>query len=425
MSDERFAREMPPWPQRLHQALMPDYNRSATVYWWLAVSTGSMFLLWCLWQVLRLPALSIAQVMVGMLLAAGAGLFPVRIPGTRISFGVGELPIFVVLLLHGPAAATLLAATEAAVGSFRTSRRWTSRLGSPAMATLAMFAAASMFTAGRSALASRGFGGTVPMLALALVIGLVYFVFNATLMSGTARLSRGQSLLQTSDLLGAFRWVGLAFAGSAVFATLLHLAYLQAGSGVFLVAVPLLALLLLALHFYYREQEAQEAMRAALAEFAQREEAMRHREADVAARHQREIQMSERRFQGAFTQAAIGMVLLDLDGQVLQSNEALGRLLGRRPEGLLGAGFAGLLQVEDRTRFVTAIAAARDVHFEDFEQTLRLLDGSGSARLVRLHCSFFSGPAAQRATDVGRPCLLVQVQAVDSEVGTDDLTPSI
>ena len=28
-----------PW-SRLHRALMPDYNRKATVYWWLAVLCG-------------------------------------------------------------------------------------------------------------------------------------------------------------------------------------------------------------------------------------------------------------------------------------------------------------------------------------------------------------------------------------------------
>jgi hypothetical protein len=39
----------------------------------------------------------------------------------------GELFIFLMLLLHGPAAAGLAAAGEGCVGSMRTSRRWTSR----------------------------------------------------------------------------------------------------------------------------------------------------------------------------------------------------------------------------------------------------------------------------------------------------------
>jgi PAS domain S-box-containing protein len=351
--------------------------------------------------------------------AIGAGLFPVRIPRTKVSFGVGEVTIFLVLLLQGPAAAAVLAAAEAGVGSYRTSKRWTSRLGSPAMATLAMYTTASLFEAARDALANGHDLGAVPLLALALVTGLIYFFLSATLMGGVARLRRGEHLLRPSDLLGAFRWVGLAYAGSATFATLLYIVYLQAGTGVFWVTVPLLGMLLLVLHFFYRQQEAQEAMRAARADIARREEEMRTREAETAARHERELHLSERRFRGAFTYAAIGMVLLDLEGRVIQSNEALGRLLGRRTEDLLGAVFAGLLHAEDRDLFVSLLATARDVHFDDFDQEFRLLGAGGHAQRVRAHCSFFSGPAAHGAAIAGKPCLILQVQALERATGPD------
>ena len=33
-----------PWWRRLHGALMPDYNRKATAYWWLMVVLGSVTL---------------------------------------------------------------------------------------------------------------------------------------------------------------------------------------------------------------------------------------------------------------------------------------------------------------------------------------------------------------------------------------------
>jgi PAS domain S-box-containing protein len=409
-----------PWYRRLHAALMPDYNVAASTYWWLATSVGALLLLWCLLLVSSLPAPSILQIAAGTLFAIGAGLFPVRIPGTRVSFGVGELIIFLVLLLHGPAAAAVLAAAEAAVGSHRTSKRWTSRLGSPAMATLAMYTAASLFEAARAALASGGDLGAVPLLAVALVTGLVYFILSATLMGGVARLRRGEHLFRPSDLLGAFRWVGLAYAGSAMFATLLYIVYLQAGAGVLWVMVPLLVMLLLVLHFFYRQQEAQEAMRSALADIARREEAMQAREAETTARHERELQLSERRFRGAFTYAAIGMVLLDLEGRVIQSNEALSRLLGRRTEELLGSGFAGLLHADDRDLFVSRLATARDVHFNDFDQEFRLLGAGGHAQRVRAHCSFFRGPAAHGAALAGKPCLILQVQTLERANGPDE-----
>lgn len=402
-----------PWLRRLHERLMPDYNVAATTYWWSAVTLGSAVLLACLGHVLSLRSVDILQIAACMVFAVAAGMFPVRIPGTRVSFGVGELTIFLVLQLQGPEAATVLAAAEAAVGSWRTSKRWTSRLGSPAMATLAMFGAAQLFVAARAALTDHGLSGTVPMLALAMVIGGVYFVFSATLMGGVARLRRGEHLLQLGDLMGAFRWVGLAFSGSAMVATLLYRASLEAGPGVFWVTVPLLAMLLLVLRFFYREQEAQQALRAALAEIAEREARMQQREAEALARHERELQYSERRFLGAFTYAAIGMVLLDLDGRVIQSNDALGRLLGQQPEDLAGGGFAGLLHADDRSPFVARLATARDVHFEDFEQDIRLVGAGGRVRPVRVHCSFFFGPAAAGAAHAGKPCLMLQVQPLE------------
>jgi PAS domain S-box-containing protein len=402
-----------PWYRRLHAALMPDYNPAATVYWWLATGSGALLFLGCLAQMVGLPWLSLLQIAIGLVFALSAGLFPVRVPGTRLSLGVGELTIFFVLLLHGVAAATVLAAAEASVGSYRTSKRWTSRIGSPAMATLAMFAAASLFQAGRAALMSGQQVSAVPLLAWALFIGLVYFILSATLMGGVARLRRGEHLLRLSDLLGAFRWVGLAYAASAVFATLLYIVYLQADAGVFVAIVPLLAMLLLVLHFFYRQQEAQEAMQAALAEVASREQAMQAREEQTLARHQHELQLSERRFLGAFTHAAIGMVLLDLAGHILESNEALGRLLGRPTQALLGLDFSGLLHPDDRALFLSRLASARDIHFEDFEQQLRLLDAQGLPLWARAHCSFFSGPAARGTAQAGKPCLILQVQVLD------------
>ena len=76
-----------------------------------------------------------------------AGFFPFRVPRSKNSFTAGEIFIFLLLLLHGPAAATLAAAGEALVGSWRTSKRWTSRIVSPATASIAMFCAGAALQA--------------------------------------------------------------------------------------------------------------------------------------------------------------------------------------------------------------------------------------------------------------------------------------
>ncbi len=69
---------------------MPDYNREATAYWRFVVVLGGSILLASLRQVLALPGQHLAVTLVGVALAMGAGLFPVRIPRWKISFAAGE-----------------------------------------------------------------------------------------------------------------------------------------------------------------------------------------------------------------------------------------------------------------------------------------------------------------------------------------------
>ena len=113
---------------------MPDYNRKATLYWWSMVALGSGLLGHALWEMHTMPLSVLPQLLAGTALAVLAGFFPVRIPGSKNSFVAGEVFIFLLLLMHGTSAATIAAAGEAFVGSWRSSKRWTSRIGSPAMA---------------------------------------------------------------------------------------------------------------------------------------------------------------------------------------------------------------------------------------------------------------------------------------------------
>src|SRR5512147_2361263 len=113
--DTLAAGRTTPWG-RLHGALMPDYNRQATVYWWTMVTIGALVLAYCAAEVLKLPRQALLQIIAGAAIATLAGFFPVRIPRSTNSFAAGEIFIFLVLLLHGAPAASLAAAGEALVG---------------------------------------------------------------------------------------------------------------------------------------------------------------------------------------------------------------------------------------------------------------------------------------------------------------------
>ena len=382
------------WWSRLHRELMPDYNRRATVYWWTVVVLGSLTLIGSMFSVIDDGPLAWLQIAIGTAIAMFAGFFPVRVPRSKNSFAAGEIFIFLLLLIHGPGAAALAASGEAAVGSWRTSKRWTSRIASPAMAALAMFLAGSLFNL---------FFGTVAgnaglLIVATMLFGIAFFVFNTLLVTTVPRLKRNERL-QWSDLFSVFGWIGIAYAGSAAVAVLLYLTYRQSGSGVLMAMVPLLAMMLATLHYFFRQQEAAEEVRVAGAEAAERER-------ELAQRHVRELEASERRFHSAFTHASIGMALLDFDGRVLQANHALRTLVGQRDDELVRQPFQAVVLPADRTRLDEQLGLANSREFEGFAIELRCVHRDGSPVWVAAHCSFFSEPGA------GTPCLILQVQDI-------------
>jgi signal transduction histidine kinase len=248
------------WWQHLHARLMPDYNRKAATYWWSMVLLGAAVIVHSAIQLAGMPAASWLQVLLATALAMLAGLVPVRIPRSTNSFTAGEIFIFLLLLMQGPEAAALASACEAGVGSWRTSKRWTSRIASPAMAAVAMFCAGSVLHAFQSAL--RGSLHDSALLLGAIVFALGYFVINTVLVTMVPRLKRNEPL-RVRDFLGSFGWLGIAYAGNASVATFLYLSFRQSGFVVVVAAVPIIVILLTTGHYFFRREEAEDAVRRA------------------------------------------------------------------------------------------------------------------------------------------------------------------
>jgi diguanylate cyclase (GGDEF)-like protein/PAS domain S-box-containing protein len=373
---------------------MPDYNRKAAVYWWLAAVAGAVALAVAAWQVAQLERSAWWQIAAGVLIAMTAGFFPVRVKHSKHAFAAGEIFIILLLLVHGPAAATLAAAGEGAVGSWRASKRWTSRIVSPAMAALAMWATGSAL----HALIDKVSASAGLLLVTTMACALAYFMLNTLLVTAVPRLKRNERL-RAADLFGVFGGVGIAYVGSAAVASLLYLVYLQSGIGVLGAMVPLLGMMLATLHYFFRQQEASESVRRANAEAQEREN-------ELARRHVQELEASERRFHSAFTHASIGMALLDFSGRILQANAALCALVGRSNQALLNQAFQDAVFEDDRQALGEKLGLVSDREFESFALELRCRHADGHPVWVTAHCSFFSEPGSSA------PCLILQLQDI-------------
>jgi diguanylate cyclase (GGDEF)-like protein/PAS domain S-box-containing protein len=383
----------------LRQAHMADYNNGAVGYWITMVLLGGYAIGSSLVGVSHLAVRDLGMLLLGIGTAALAGLFPIGIRNTKNGIAAGEAFIFLLLLTHGPAAATLAAAAEAAAISWRLSRRWTSRIGGPAMAAASMAVCSALFEtyAGdfRSGIATNG--GV--LLAQLTIFAGVYFVVNTLLISTLDVLKRGERIT-LAPLFDNFASLGLTYAASASIAGLVYISFARLGMAVIIALMPIVAIFLATHHFYYRRQEADDETRRA------REEALR-RETEQTALHLRELKESERRFQSTFTDAAIGMALLQSDcGKIVQCNPALSALLGRDAGEVNGHRLADFVDPEDVELLERGLAArdGRDPDAPDVE--LRCCRPDGESRFASMHCGVF----ADSPGNIGY--LIVQLQDV-------------
>jgi diguanylate cyclase (GGDEF)-like protein/PAS domain S-box-containing protein len=161
-------------------------------------------------------------------------------------------------------------------------------------------------------------------------------------------------------------------------------------------------MLLTTIHYFMRQQEAQEAVRRSRTEAAERD-------AEQAARHLVALSESERRFHSAFTHASIGMALVSFEGQVLQANTALTTILGlRRSSELVDRPFASLVHESDREALQSNLKRIGKREIDTFNAEMRSRHSNGAELWVALHGAVFT------ESESAAPCMIIQVQDVSA-----------
>ena len=402
-----MSRERAPnaW-QRFSARHLWDYNRAARWYWVAMVAAGGFALGAALLQLAWLPPDALLQVAAGLACTVLAALLPVAVPGVRVSFVVGELFIFVLLLLHGMPAAVVAAAAEGITGSMRTTPRWSSRIATPALAAVAMTLIGGAFEGSLGWLRSQPEHSSTLLLSTTLVLGVGYGLLNSVLLSAVDVFKRG-GLGPVQVWVGRFGWVTVVHAACAAISTLVYLTIDRFGLPVLAAVLPIVVALLVALRLYFRVVELNERVQNARTETAEQL-------AEQASAHLAELRRSEQRFHRAFSHASIGMALVDTDGRTVQANVALAALLGREAEALIGGRLAEHLAADDGQRLQAASAEVRDGRTMVFTlENLRGQRHGGAAVWVSVSGSMFAD--GSEPGDVER-CLILQVQDVTARL---------
>ncbi len=386
---------------RIHQSLMPDYNAAAATYWWLMVGLGLLVLGQALAS-LSLNASAWWTFCAGVGLTMVAGFFPLKIPRTNQVFSVGDIFIVMLLLSLGPAAACIAAGLDALVSAWRSTKRWTTRLGSATIASVTMALCGSTLhgalTQWIGDYQSDTASLTARLLMASMVFGVAYAACNTLLMSTVGWLKRGKrpTALEVTSIFG---WVVVASAIASTLAALLYIVERTSGLATMLAVLPTIGLMLTTLHFFTRQQEAEGATRLAEAQALQHRADLalslsKQREAELAAQHLQQLESSELRFNRAFTHASIGMAIVALDGQIQQANEALAALLDSRSVDLIGTRFSDHIHHDDVEPCLNKLAEAGNLEqaFKPIEVQLCRRDHRDT--WVSISCSKISEPHA-------------------------------
>ncbi len=359
-----------------------------------------------------LPLSAALQVLVGVVLALAASQFPVRIARTEESFSAASIVSVLMLLTHGPGPASLAAAAEAGGRSWRGAGHWSTPATEAVLAALAMLACGSALQQIVPQLVDASTSPAAVVLMSAMLLGSVLHGAQGALSAAARRLQAGR-LPGADELLAGVGWTGIAQAANATLAALLFLEQQRSGPVAVLAIVAIIGLLFSTLHFFTQRQEADDAVRRAAADAAEREAELaaslaRERAAAQKAHHLRELERSERRFHKAFNHASIGMALLCLEGRVRQANASLHALLGLAPGALESQRFSAHVSADHVRLLQAEMARVAERQVESLSLELCCRHRDGSPIWVSVHSSLFSEPGSDE------PCFILQIQDISA-----------
>ena len=299
------------WRERWRAAHFHDYTPAALRMWLGITLAGAAALLAALAAFVLPGGPDPLTTLVALTLVAIAAWFPITIPRTKYSVSAADVFIFTSLAMLGPPAAVLASGVEGLIGSWRGTRRLTSRISTPAAAMAAMSVCGLLFNTLWGGLAAHGWSAALAKLAALLAVGLVPFVMTTLALMSTVTLKR-HVWPDLREWFSGLGWLAAVYLAAALVAGMVQLNANEHG----LAAIGVVAVAALAVVFL---------LRASIAHHEAEHQSQEVRISDA----EREAALNQQRFAAAFTHAAIGMAIVDAQGRVVRANQALHTLLGR------------------------------------------------------------------------------------------------
>lgn len=215
--------------ERLRAAHFHDYTSTAFRMWLAIALAGAAAFLWAAFQLGKAPAGLQLQTFAGLLLVATAAWFPIELPRSKYSISPSDAFIFTMLAMLGTPAAILGAGVEGTIGAWRSTKRVTSRISTPAAAMAAMAVCGTLFDALVSPLVGLGLSPAVAKFAALVATAFVPFTLTTLSLMATVTLKRG-AWPNLGDWFNGFSWVAAVYLGAALVAGLVQLGAAGHGS---------------------------------------------------------------------------------------------------------------------------------------------------------------------------------------------------
>lgn len=330
---------------------------SVKTFMWFVAAVGFILFIRTAWQT-DFRSFDGKFVVIALFTIILSSRIVVDIQALKSNISVSDVFIFLTALLFGFEAAILLAAVEAYATSFRFTKQMRFRAFNAGAVAVSLFAASSV----SASLFDRPHDISFKNLSYD-VIGslgtfvLVHYFINTSLMAIANSLRTAKPVWQIWK--ESYLWMSITCLASGSIGLLFAIAVQSITIYAILLGLPILGIIYFSYRSYHGKLE------------------ITLEQAEQAQRHLLEMQASAERFRGAFGQAPIGMGLVSKEGNWLQVNQSLCKILGYAESEMLETNFQAFVHQADLVEFLSKIGLVLQNKLEAFQIEARFFDKNG------------------------------------------------